>query len=91
MKIDKENLMTSHEYTELGLYFQKNMLNLAGYLINRCYVVFHNNKILGVYPKWDYTVESIKDIFKDELFKDEIRITMYYKVINDKKEVKWKL
>lgn len=51
MKIDKENLMTTIEYTELGIYFQKNMLNLAGYLLNRCYVVLHNNKILGVYPK----------------------------------------
>lgn len=64
------------------------MLNLASYLLNRCYVVFHNNKILGVYPKWDYTVESIRDIFKDEQFKDEIRITMYYKVVNDEKDTK---
>ena len=80
--------MNIDEYIELGRYLERNTLNLAGYLLNRCYVVFHNNKILGVYPKWDYTVESIKDIFKDELFKDEIRITMYYKVINDKKEVK---
>ena len=85
MKADKNKLMNMNEYTELGLYFQKNMLNLAGHLLNRCYVVFHNNKILGVYPKWDYTVESIRDIFKDEPFKDEIRITMYYKVINEKK------
>ena len=27
MKIDKENLMTTLEYTELGIYLQKNMLN----------------------------------------------------------------
>ena len=91
MKIDKENLMTTLEYTELGIYLQKNMLNLAGYLLNRCYVVFHNNKILGVYPKWDYSVESIRDIFKDEPFKDEIRITMYYKVVNDEKDTKWEI
>ena len=91
MKIDKENLMTTLEYTELGIYLQKNMLSLASYLLNRCYVVFHNNKILGVYPKWDYTVESIRDIFKDEPFKDEMRITMYYKVVNDGKDTKWEI
>lgn len=81
MKIDKENLMTMLEYTELGIYLHKNRLNLASYLLNRYYVVFHKNKILGVYQKWDYTVESIRDIFKDE-----IRITMYYKAVNDKKD-----
>ena len=91
MKIDKDNLMTTLEYTELGIYLQKNMLNLASYLLNRCYVVFHNNKILGIYPNWDYTVESIRDIFKDKPFKDEIRITMYYKVVNDKKDAKWEI
>jgi hypothetical protein len=88
LKISKENLMTTIEYTELGIYLQKNMNNLAAYLLNRCYVVFHKNKILGVYPKWDYTVESITDIFKNEPFKDEIRITMFYKVINDRKDNK---
>ena len=49
----KGKLMNIDEYIELGRYLERNTLNLAGYLLNICCVVFHNNKILGVYSKWD--------------------------------------
>ena len=47
MKIDKDNLMTTLEYTELGIYLQKNMLNLASYLLNRCYGGIVTGKQIG--------------------------------------------
>ena len=67
-------LETTEDYYISGEFFNTHQRQLALYLYNRCYVVIHNKKVIGLFPEWEYDLEKIKNSFENEDYKNEIKI-----------------
>ena len=67
-------LETTEDYYITGEFFNTHQRQLALYFYNRCYIVIHNKKVIGLFPEWEYDLEKIKNNFENEDYKDEIKI-----------------
>ena len=67
-------LETTEDYYISGEYFNTHQRHLALYFYDRCYVVIHNTKVIGLFPEWEYDLEKIKNNFENEEYKNEIKI-----------------
>ena len=67
-------LETTEDYDISVSFFNTNQRHLALYFYNRCYIVIHNKKVIGLYPEWEYNLEKIKNNFENEDYKNEIKI-----------------
>ena len=67
-------LETTEDYYITGAFFNAHQRHLALYFYDRCYVVIHNKKVIGLFPEWEYDLEKIKNNFENEDYKNEIKI-----------------
>ena len=67
-------LETTEDYYITGELFNAHQRHLALYFYDRCYVVIHNKKVIGLFPEWEYDLEKIKNNFENEDYKNEIKI-----------------
>lgn len=67
-------LQTIDDYFITDSFFNTYQRHLALYLYNRCYVVIHNKKVIGLFPEWEYDLKKIKNSFENEDYKNEIKI-----------------
>ena len=67
-------LETTEDYYISGEYFNTHQRQLALYFYDRCYVVIHNKKVIGLFPEWEYDLEKIKNIYENEDYKNKIKI-----------------
>jgi hypothetical protein len=67
-------LQTIDDYFITDSFFNTYQRHLALYFYDRCYVVIHNKKVIGLFPEWEYDLEKIKNNFENEDYKNEIKI-----------------
>ena len=67
-------LQTTEDYYITGNFFNTHQKQLALYFYDRCYIVIHNKKVIGLFPEWEYDLEKIKNNFENEDYKNEIKI-----------------
>jgi hypothetical protein len=67
-------LQTIDDYFITDSFFNTYQRHLALYFYDRCYVVIHNTKVIGLFPEWEYDLEKIKNIYENEDYKNEIKI-----------------
>ena len=76
-------LETTEDYYITSEFFNTHQRQLALYFYNRCYIVIHNKKVIGLFPEWEYDLEKIKNNFENEDYKDEIKIYSHKQKSND--------
>ena len=69
-----EQLQTEKDYQTASRFFYSNKEHLARYLYDRCFIVILRDNVLGIFPNQEYTIEDIREVYKTDIFREELII-----------------
>ena len=69
-----KQVQTEKDYQTASRFFYSNKEHLARYLYDRCFIVILRDNVLGIFPNWEYTIEDIREVYKTDIFREELII-----------------